>query len=82
MKTWFITDSSSGIGQGIARAVLEKGDNAVVMEPDLYMLDSFYGRYDEKDFPVMAKKACRDGVLPGFKPLAQKDIERIFAMCL
>lgn len=35
-----------------------------------------------KDFPVMAKKACGDGVLPGFKPLAQKDIEQIFAMCL
>lgn len=32
MKTWFITGSSSGIGQGIARAVLEKGDNAVVMD--------------------------------------------------
>ena len=37
---------------------------------------------EEKDFPVMAKKACGDGVLPGFKPLAQKDIEQIFAMCL
>lgn len=35
-----------------------------------------------KDFPVMAKKACGDGILPGFKPLAQKDIEQIFAMCL
>ena len=37
---------------------------------------------EEKDFPVMAKKACGDGVLPGFKPLAQNDIEQIFAMCL
>lgn len=36
---------------------------------------------EEKDFPVMAKKACGDGVLPGFKPLAQQDIEKIFAMC-
>lgn len=35
-----------------------------------------------KDFPIMAKKACGDGVLPGFKPLAQKAIEQIFAMCL
>lgn len=35
-----------------------------------------------KDFPVMAKKACGDDVLPGFKPLAQKDIEQIFTMCL
>lgn len=36
---------------------------------------------EEKDFPVMAKKACGDGVLPGFKPLVQQDIEKIFAMC-
>jgi alcohol dehydrogenase YqhD (iron-dependent ADH family) len=36
----------------------------------------------KKDFPVMAKKACADGILPGFKPLAQKDIENIFEMCL
>lgn len=36
---------------------------------------------EEKDFPVMAKKACGDGVLPGFKLLAQQDIEKIFAMC-
>lgn len=35
-----------------------------------------------EDFPVMAKKACGNGVLPGFKPLAQEDIEQIFEMCL
>lgn len=35
-----------------------------------------------KDFPVMSKKACGGDVLPGFKPLAQKDIEQIFTMCL
>ncbi len=36
---------------------------------------------EEKNFPVMAKKACGDGVLPGFKLLVQQDIEKIFAMC-
>lgn len=36
----------------------------------------------EADFQVMAKKACMDGVLPGFKPLRQRDIEEIFRMCL
>lgn len=35
-----------------------------------------------EDFPLMARKACVDGVLPGFKPLAQQDIETIFEMCL
>lgn len=36
----------------------------------------------EEDFPVMAKKACDGGVLHGFKPLNQNDIENIFRMCL
>lgn len=35
-----------------------------------------------EDFPVMARKACGGGVLQGFKPLAQSDIEEIFKMCL
>ena len=30
MKTWLITGCSSGIGKGIAKAVLQQGDNAVI----------------------------------------------------
>ena len=30
MKTWLITGCSSGIGKGIAKAVLESGDQAIV----------------------------------------------------
>lgn len=37
---------------------------------------------DESNLSIMAKKACEGGVLPGFKPLNQKDIENIFRMCL
>lgn len=37
---------------------------------------------DSKNFALMAKKACGGKVLEGFKPLAQKDIEKIFEMCL
>ena len=36
----------------------------------------------KEDFPVMARKACGNGILTGFKPLAQTDIEHIFEMCL
>lgn len=36
----------------------------------------------EKDFPVMAKKACGGSVIRGFKPLEQEDIEKIYRMCL
>lgn len=37
---------------------------------------------DDTNFEIMAKKACMDGVLPGFKPLNQQDIVNIFKMCL
>lgn len=36
----------------------------------------------EKDFSFMAKRACGDGIIKGFKPLEQKDVEEIFRMCL
>ncbi|MDO4168999.1 MAG: iron-containing alcohol dehydrogenase [Lachnospiraceae bacterium] len=36
----------------------------------------------KEDFPIMAKKSCGGDVLPGFKPLKQDDIEKIFEMCL
>jgi alcohol dehydrogenase YqhD (iron-dependent ADH family) len=37
---------------------------------------------DDSNFEIMAKKACWDSVIPGFKPLNQQDIENIFRMCL
>lgn len=36
---------------------------------------------EAKDFAVMAKKACGEGILHGFKPLNQTAIETIFRMC-
>ena len=36
----------------------------------------------KEDIPHMAKKACGGGVINGFIPLTQKDIEKIFEMCL
>lgn len=37
---------------------------------------------DDTNFSIMAEKACRGRVLPGFKRLNQQDIENIFKMCL
>lgn len=37
---------------------------------------------DDKNIAIMAKKACNGGVLRGFKPLNQGDIENILRMCL
>lgn len=33
-RTWLITGCSTGIGRGIAEAVLQKGENAVVTARD------------------------------------------------
>ncbi len=35
-----------------------------------------------ENFTIMARKACHNGVLHGFKPLSQGDIEKIFEACL
>lgn len=37
---------------------------------------------DRTHFSIMAKKACGNGILPGFKPLNQEDMEKIFETCL
>lgn len=37
---------------------------------------------DRTHFSVMAKKAVNGGMLPGFKPLQQADVEKIFEMCM
>lgn len=37
---------------------------------------------DQKYFAHMAKKACGNDTLNGFKPLKKQDIEKIFEMCL
>ena len=37
---------------------------------------------DDTNFSIMAQKACQGSILPGFKPLTQEDIEKIFVMCL
>ena len=37
---------------------------------------------DRTHFKEMARKACNGGVIQGFKPLNQQDIEKIYEMCL
>ena len=37
---------------------------------------------DDKNFKVMAQKACRGKELKGFKPLTPEDVENIYRMCL
>lgn len=37
---------------------------------------------DDRNFKIMAEKACRNGELRGFKTLKPADVEAIFRMCL
>ncbi|WP_196603907.1 iron-containing alcohol dehydrogenase [Pectinatus haikarae] len=37
---------------------------------------------DDKNFSIMAKKACSNGILSGYKKLTPADVEAIFKMCL
>lgn len=45
MKTWLITGCSSGIGEGIAYAVLKKGDNAVITARNIEKIKHFEEEY-------------------------------------
>ena len=65
-KTWIITGASAGgIGEGIARAVLAKGDNAVITARSLSKLEGIAQDYPDTCLPFAldicsqeAIKAC------------------------
>ena len=48
VKTWLITGCSSGIGKGIATAVLEKGDQAIITARDTTKLNDFIEKYKDQ----------------------------------
>lgn len=52
MKTWLITGCSSGIGKGIAKAVLEKGDQAIVTARNADKVQELVDAYPETAFAV------------------------------
>lgn len=49
---WLITGASSGLGDGIARAVLDRGDFAAVTSRDTNRLKSLAGQYPNQVFPL------------------------------
>lgn len=52
MMTWFITGASSGLGKGIAEAVLKRGDQAVLTSRNLEKLDDYVARYKGNVLPL------------------------------
>lgn len=51
MKTWLITGCSSGIGRGIAQAVLAQGDQAAVTARDTRKLEDLAAESRTGFFP-------------------------------
>ena len=47
MKTWLITGCSTGIGRGIARAVLKSGDQAIVTARNVAKVEDFAFSYPD-----------------------------------
>lgn len=52
MKTWLITGSSSGIGRGIEKAVLENGDRAVITARNTDELQDLVDMYPKQAVAV------------------------------
>lgn len=52
MKTWLITGTSTGIGRGIAEAVLKNGDQAVVTARNPHKMDDLKEKYGNRVLPL------------------------------
>lgn len=52
MKTWLITGTSTGIGRGIAEAVLKHGDQAVVTARNPHKMDDLVEKYGDRVLPL------------------------------
>lgn len=76
MKTWFITGCSSGIGRGIAKAVLENGDQAIITARNINTLKELVDEFPTTAFALhlditqneSIKKAV-EGALQHFKSI-------------
>lgn len=62
MKTWLITGCSSGIGKGIAKAVLKKGDNVVVSSRNKDKLSDFVEEYPSQTLAVSLEVTDIDSI--------------------
>ncbi|MBR3349200.1 MAG: SDR family oxidoreductase [Solobacterium sp.] len=72
-RTWIITGASAGgIGEGIARAVLSHGDNAVITARSLSKLEAIANDYPETCLPLTLDMADRNAM----KELVAKTIEK------
>ena len=72
-KTWIITGASSGgIGEGIARAVLSNGDNAVITARSLAKLEGIAKDYPETCLPMTLDMADKERMTEVVKAAVEK----------
>ena len=76
MKTWLITGCSSGIGRGIAKAVLKKGDNAVVTARDTSKIADLVDQYPNTALGVALDITKKESISAAVKQ-AQGDIDNV-----
>ena len=67
MKTWLITGCSSGLGQGIANAVLRRGDWAAVTARDPASLGTLAQAYPERILPLRLRNILQKLLKPFHK---------------
>ena len=72
-KTWIITGASvGGIGEGIARAVLSHGDNAVITARYLSRLEPIASDYPDTCLPVALDMADKSQILSAVEQAAAR----------
>lgn len=52
MRTWLITGTSTGLGRGIAEAVLKHGDQAAVTARNAHKMDDLVEKYGDRVLPL------------------------------
>ncbi len=72
MKTWLITGCSSGIGEGIAKAVLKKGDQAVVTARNPEKLADLVKDYPDTAFAVALDVTSKESIRNAVKEALNK----------
>lgn len=78
MKTWLITGASTGIGRGIAEAVLKAGDQAVVTARDPHKMDDLKQKYGDRvlclSLEVTDKEQRKDVVKKTVETFGKMDV--------
>jgi NAD(P)-dependent dehydrogenase (short-subunit alcohol dehydrogenase family) len=72
MTTWLITGCSSGIGRGIAKAVLKNGDNAVVTARDISTVADIIADYPDTAISVALDITDKVSIANAVKAAADK----------